>query len=47
MNRSDFTELVIALKGRSSKGVGFKPIKPRNFDGVRDQKVVDAWLVEM
>jgi quercetin dioxygenase-like cupin family protein len=34
MNRPDFTELVVALKGGSSKGVGFKPTKPRNFDGV-------------
>jgi hypothetical protein len=39
--------LVAALKGGSSKGVGFKPAKPRNFDRVRDQKVVDVWLVEM
>jgi hypothetical protein len=34
MNRFDFTELVVALKGGSSKGVGFKPIKPRNFDEI-------------
>jgi hypothetical protein len=27
MNRLDFTELVAALKGRSSKGVGFKLAK--------------------
>jgi hypothetical protein len=47
MNRPNFTELVAALKGGSSKGVGFKPAKPRNFDRVRDQKVVDVWLVEM
>ncbi len=47
MNRPNFTELVAALKGGSSKGVGFKPIKLGNFDGVRDRKVVDAWLVEM
>ncbi len=47
MNRLSFTELVAALKGGSSKGVGFKPTKPRNFDGVQDQKVVDAWLAEM
>jgi len=47
MNRLDFNELVTALKGRSSKGVEFKPAKPRNFDGARDRKVVDAWLVEM
>ncbi len=47
MNRLDFNELVLALKGGSSKGVEFKPAKPRNFDETRDQKVVDAWLVEM
>jgi hypothetical protein len=47
MNRFDFNELVVALKGGSSKGVGFKPTKPRNFDGARDRKVVDAWLAEM
>jgi hypothetical protein len=44
MNRPDFTELVMALKGGSSKGVGFKLAKPRNFGGVQDQKVVNAWL---
>jgi hypothetical protein len=47
MNRPDFTELVVALKGGSSKGVGFKPTKPRNFDRVIDRKVVDAWLAKM
>jgi hypothetical protein len=47
LNRLDFTELVAALKGGSSKGVGFKPIKPGNFDGVQDRKVVDAWLAKM
>ncbi len=47
MNRPDFNELVAALKGGSCKGVEFKPAKPRTFDGVRDQKVVDAWLAEM
>jgi hypothetical protein len=36
MNRPDFTKLVEALKGRSSKSVGFKPVKPRNFDGVQN-----------
>jgi hypothetical protein len=36
MNRLDFTEFVVALKGGSSKGVGFKPAKPRNFDGIQD-----------
>jgi hypothetical protein len=34
MNRPDFIELVVALKGGSSKGVGFKPAKPRNFDEI-------------
>ncbi len=33
MNRLDFNELVMALKEGSSKGVEFKPTKPRNFDG--------------
>jgi hypothetical protein len=47
MNRLDFIELVATFKGESSKGVGFKPAKPGNFDEVQDQKVVDAWLVEM
>jgi hypothetical protein len=36
MNRIDFNELVIALKGRSSKGVEFKPVMPKNFDGAWD-----------
>jgi hypothetical protein len=39
--------LVEALKGRSSKSVGFKPTKLENFDGVQDRKVVDVWLVKM
>jgi hypothetical protein len=47
MNRPDFGELVAALKGGSLKNAGFQPAKPRNFDGARDQKVVDAWLAEM
>jgi hypothetical protein len=47
MNRPDFNKLVVALKGGSSKGVGFKPAKPRNFDGARERKVVDVWLAEM
>jgi hypothetical protein len=42
MNRPDFIELVVALKGGSSKGVGFKPTKPKNSDGVQDWKVIDA-----
>jgi len=47
MNRPDFGELVAALKMGTSKGKRFQLAKPRNFDGVRDRKVVDAWLVEM
>jgi hypothetical protein len=47
MNRPDFNELVVAFKGGSSKGVGFQLAKPGNFDGIRDQKVVDAWFAEM
>jgi hypothetical protein len=47
MNRPDFSELVVAFKGGSSKNVGFQPAKLGNFDGVHDRKVVDAWLVEM
>jgi hypothetical protein len=47
MNRPDFSELVVALKGGASKDARFQPAKPRNFDGARDRKVVDAWLAEM
>ncbi len=47
MNKPDFGELMEALKGGSSKHVGFQPTKPGNFDGARDWKVVDAWLAEM
>ncbi len=47
MNRLDFSELVIALKRGSSKNAGFQPGKPGNFNGARDQKVVDVWLAEM
>jgi len=47
MNRPDFSELVAALKGGASKDARFQPTKPGNFDGARDQKVVDAWLTEM
>ncbi len=42
MNRPDYNELVAALKGGSSKGVGFKPARPGNFEGARDRKVVDV-----
>jgi hypothetical protein len=47
MNRLDFNELVVALKGRSSKNAGFQLAKPRNFDGAHNRTVVDAWLAEM
>jgi hypothetical protein len=47
MNRFDFIELVKAFKGRSFKGVRFKPTKLGNFDGVSYWKVVDVGLVEM
>jgi hypothetical protein len=47
MNRHDFSELVMALKGGSSKSAGFQPAKPGNFDEVCDRKVVDAWLAKM
>jgi hypothetical protein len=47
MNRPDFNELVAVLKRGSSKNAGFQPAKPGNFNGVRDRKVVDAWLAEM
>ncbi len=47
MNRPDFSELVAAFKGGSSKNAGFQPAKPKNFDGVHDRKVVDAWLAKM
>ncbi len=47
MNRPDFTKLVAAFKGGSSKGVGFKPAKLTKLDKVRDWKVMDAWLAKM
>jgi hypothetical protein len=47
MNRPNFNKLVAPLKGGSSKGIGFKPAKLGNFDGVQDRKVVDAWLAKM
>jgi hypothetical protein len=36
MNKPDFTKLVAALKGGSSKNVGFKLAEAGNFDGIRD-----------
>jgi hypothetical protein len=47
MNRPDFSELVVGLKGGSSKNARFQLAKPGNFNGAHDRKVVDAWLVEM
>ncbi len=47
MNRLDFSELVAALKGGSFKNAGYQQANPENFDGVRDQKVMDAWLAKM
>jgi hypothetical protein len=47
MNRFDFSELVAALTGGASKDARLQPAKLGNFDGARDRKVVDAWLVEM
>jgi hypothetical protein len=47
MNRPDFSELIAALKGGSSKNARFQPAKPRNFDGAYNRKVMDAWFVEM
>ncbi len=47
MNRPNFSELVVALKGGSSKNVGFQLAKPGNFDSVHDRKVMDVWLAEM
>jgi hypothetical protein len=46
MNRLNFSELVAAFKGGSSKSAGFQPTKPWNFDEVCDRKVVDAWLAK-
>jgi hypothetical protein len=42
MGRPDFGELVAALKTGAAKGERFQPAKPRNFDGARDRKVMDA-----
>jgi hypothetical protein len=36
MNRLDFSELVTALKGGSSKNAGFQLAKLGNFDGAHD-----------
>ncbi len=47
MNRPDFTGLVTAFQGGSSKSVSFKPTKPGNFDNIRDRKVVDVWRAKM
>jgi len=42
MNRPDFGELVVVVKTGTSKGERFQPAKLKNFDGVRDQKVVNV-----
>jgi hypothetical protein len=47
MNRPDFGELVAGLKMGTAKGERFQLVKPGNFNGARDRKVVDAWLAEM
>jgi len=47
MNRPNFSELVATFKRGSSKSAGFQPAKPGNFNGARNQKVVDVWLAEM
>jgi len=47
MGRPDFGELVATLKTGAAKGERFQSAKPGNFNGARDRKVVDAWLVEM
>jgi hypothetical protein len=39
--------LVVALKKKSLKGVGFKLAKLENFDGIWDRKVVDKRLAKM
>jgi hypothetical protein len=36
MNRLNFNELVMALKGGASKDARFQPTKPGNFDGAHD-----------
>jgi hypothetical protein len=47
MNRPDFTELVVVVKGGSSKGIRFKLAEPGNFDGIRNRKVVNVWFAKM
>ncbi len=42
MNRPDFSELVVAFKGGSSKNAGFQSAKPGNFDGAHDRKL---WML--
>jgi hypothetical protein len=46
-NRLDFSELVAAFKGGSSKNARFQLTKLGNFNGARNRKVLDAWLVGM
>jgi len=47
MNKPNFNELVVTFKGRASKDAKFQPVKPGNFDGAHDRKVVDVWVAEM
>ncbi len=47
MNRPNFSELVMALKGGASKDVRFQLAKRENFDGACNRKVVNVWLTEM
>jgi len=47
MGRPHFGVLVAALKTGVTKGERFQRMKPGNFDGARDHKVVDVWLAEM
>jgi hypothetical protein len=47
MNRPNFSELVAALKGGSSKNAGYQLARLGNFDGAHDRKVMDVWLAEM
>jgi hypothetical protein len=42
MNILNFIGLFEALKGGSSKSVGFKLVKLGNFDGVQDRKVIEV-----
>jgi len=47
ISRHNFIGLVEAFKRKSLKNVGFKFIKLWNFDGLQDQKVINAWIAKM